>query len=62
MIKLARQWLGEMIAQGADVLDAGAGYTGVGLLQQAQESRVLAIGVDIDQYNSNNMQKKQLCF
>lgn len=40
----------DMIAQQADVLYAAAGYTGVGLLQQAQKDGVYAIGVDSDQY------------
>lgn len=39
-----------MIEQQADVLYAAAGYTGVGLLQQAQKAGVYAIGVDSDQY------------
>lgn len=40
----------EMIENNADILYAAAGYTGVGLLQQAQDSGVYAIGVDNDQY------------
>lgn len=44
--KLATQ----LIAEQADVLYAVAGYTGVGLLQQAQKEGVYAIGVDSDQY------------
>jgi len=48
--KVGKTMAANMIHQGADVLYAAAGYTGVGLLQQAQESGVLAIGVDTDQY------------
>lgn len=33
-----------------DVLYAAAGYTGVGLLQEAQRKGVYAIGVDMNQY------------
>ena len=40
----------EMITKQADVLYAAAGYTGVGLLQEAQKQKVFAIGVDSDQY------------
>ena len=39
-----------LIAEQADVLYAVAGYTGVGLLQEAQRQGVYAIGVDVDQY------------
>lgn len=48
--KVGAQLASDMIAQNADVLYAAAGYTGVGLLQQAQRENVLAIGVDSDQY------------
>lgn len=48
--KVGAQIASDMIASGADVLYAAAGYTGVGLLQQAQKENVLAIGVDSDQY------------
>lgn len=48
--KIGAQLASEMIAQNADVLYAAAGYTGVGLLQEAQKQHVLAIGVDSDQY------------
>ncbi|GLC87234.1 BMP family lipoprotein [Lysinibacillus piscis] len=48
--KVGKAMAADFIAQGADVLYAAAGYTGVGLLQQAQESGVYAIGVDTDQY------------
>lgn len=40
----------EMIANNADVLYAAAGFTGVGVLKEAQEQKKLAIGVDSDQY------------
>lgn len=40
----------EMVENKADVLYAAAGYTGVGLLQEAQRQGVYAIGVDNDQY------------
>ncbi|MDM5297478.1 BMP family ABC transporter substrate-binding protein [Bacillus pumilus] len=40
----------EMIKKKADVLYAAAGYTGVGVLKQAQAERKYAIGVDSDQY------------
>lgn len=48
--QIGAQLAGEMIAKGADVLYAAAGYTGVGLLQEAQRQGVYAIGVDNDQY------------
>lgn len=44
--KLAR----EMIHNDVDVLYAAAGFTGVGMLKEAQANKVLAIGVDSDQY------------
>lgn len=44
--KLAR----EMIQNDADVLYAAAGFTGVGVLKEAQANKVFAIGVDSDQY------------
>lgn len=40
----------EMIDHQADVLYAAAGFTGFGVLKQAEQSGVLAIGVDTDQY------------
>lgn len=40
----------DMINQGTDVLYAAAGFTGVGVLKEAQEKKKLAIGVDSDQY------------
>lgn len=39
-----------MIEEGADVLYAAAGFTGVGVLKEAQAKKKLAIGVDSDQY------------
>lgn len=48
--KLGAQLASELIAEKADVLYAAAGYTGVGLLQEAQRQGVYAIGVDVDQY------------
>lgn len=40
----------QMITNGADVLYAAAGFTGVGVLKEAQTRNVFAIGVDSDQY------------
>lgn len=48
--KVGANLASDMIEDGADVLYAAAGYTGVGLLQQAQKQKVYAIGVDNDQY------------
>lgn len=48
--KLGASIASNMISNQADVLYAAAGYTGVGLLQEAQRKGVYAIGVDIDQY------------
>lgn len=48
--KIGAQLTGEMITEQADVLYAAAGYTGVGLLREAQRQGVYAIGVDVDQY------------
>lgn len=48
--KVGAQLASDMIAKNADVLYAAAGYTGVGLLQEAQRQGVYAIGVDNDQY------------
>lgn len=49
--KLGADIASEMIvSDNADVLYAAAGYTGVGLLQEAQKQHVYAIGVDSDQY------------
>lgn len=40
----------EMIDNDVDVLYAAAGFTGVGMLKEAQANKVYAIGVDSDQY------------
>ncbi|WP_100403550.1 BMP family lipoprotein [Bacillus sp. FJAT-42315] len=48
--KLGSQLAKQMIAQKVDVVYAAAGFTGVGALKEAQRSKVLAIGVDTDQY------------
>ncbi|RSK26432.1 BMP family ABC transporter substrate-binding protein [Bacillus sp. HMF5848] len=48
--KLGAQIAQEMIAAEADVLYAAAGFTGVGVLKQAEASGVYAIGVDSDQF------------
>jgi basic membrane protein A and related proteins len=39
-----------MVEEGADVLYAAAGFTGVGVLKEAQARKKFAIGVDSDQY------------
>lgn len=39
-----------MMDEGADVLYAAAGFTGVGVLKEAQARKKFAIGVDSDQY------------
>jgi basic membrane protein A len=39
------------IGQGADVLYHAAGSTGLGVFEAARDKKVLAIGVDSDQYN-----------
>jgi basic membrane protein A len=44
--KIAR----DMIRHDVDVLYAAAGFTGVGMLKEAQKNQVFAIGVDSDQY------------
>lgn len=41
----------DLIAQGADVLFAAAGFAGTGVLAQAAEQGVYAIGVDVNQNN-----------
>ncbi|UAL53282.1 BMP family lipoprotein [Metabacillus dongyingensis] len=48
--KLGSEIAKKMIGNKADVLYAAAGFTGVGALKAAQESRIYAIGVDSDQY------------
>ncbi|SFM41865.1 BMP family lipoprotein [Salibacterium qingdaonense] len=40
----------DMIQNGADIIFAAAGFTGVGALQEAQAQGVYGIGVDTDQY------------
>lgn len=39
----------QMVKDGADVLFAAAGATGLGLIEAAKEKKVYAIGVDVDQ-------------
>lgn len=48
--KLGAQIAKQMIANGADVLYAAAGFTGVGVLREAEMNKKYAIGVDSDQY------------
>ncbi|WP_461201052.1 BMP family lipoprotein [Anoxybacillus sp. TBDG-1] len=48
--KLGAQIAKQMIATGADVLYAAAGFTGVGVLREAEMNGKYAIGVDSDQY------------
>ncbi|WP_186575869.1 BMP family ABC transporter substrate-binding protein [Aquibacillus kalidii] len=48
--KLGGEIAKSMINDGADVLFAAAGFTGVGVLKEAQHNGVYAIGVDTDQY------------
>ncbi|MFZ3589190.1 BMP family lipoprotein [Bacillus sp. DJP31] len=48
--KLGTDIATKMIAEGSDVLYAAAGFTGVGVLKEAQNKGVYAIGVDSDQY------------
>ncbi|WP_297990619.1 BMP family protein [Anoxybacillus sp.] len=48
--KLGAQIAKQMIANGADVLYAAAGFTGVGVLREAEMNGKYAIGVDSDQY------------
>lgn len=38
-----------MVEQGADIIFQAAGLTGLGVIQAARESGILAIGVDVDQ-------------
>ncbi len=49
---LGAQYAQGMIAQGADVIFAAAGETGVGAVLTTTQSSVWAIGVDTDQYYS----------
>lgn len=48
--KLGASLAKEMIEQDADILFAAAGFTGVGVLKEAQDQNVYAVGVDTDQY------------
>ncbi|WP_079707957.1 BMP family lipoprotein [Paraliobacillus ryukyuensis] len=48
--KLGAQLTREMIDNDADILFAAAGFTGVGVLKEAQAQGKYAIGVDTDQY------------
>ncbi|MBE3570480.1 MAG: BMP family ABC transporter substrate-binding protein [Bacillales bacterium] len=48
--KLGAKIAKEMIANHSDVLYAAAGFTGVGVLKEAERNHVYAIGVDSDQY------------
>ncbi|TYR80441.1 BMP family ABC transporter substrate-binding protein [Priestia megaterium] len=48
--KLGANIAKEMISNKSDVLYAAAGFTGVGVLKEAERSKVHAIGVDSDQY------------
>ncbi|WP_232824334.1 MULTISPECIES: BMP family protein [Paraliobacillus] len=48
--KLGASLAKEMIDQDADVLFAAAGFTGVGVLKEAQNQEVYAVGVDTDQF------------
>jgi basic membrane protein A and related proteins len=48
--KLGEKLADDLIKEGCDVLYAAAGFTGVGVLKQAQAKGIYAIGVDSDQY------------
>jgi basic membrane protein A len=48
--KLGAEIATNMISQGSDVLYAAAGFTGVGVLKEAQTKGIYAVGVDSDQY------------
>lgn len=48
--KLGAKLAQEIIDEGADYIYPAAGFTGVGVIQQAQEQGVYAFGVDSDQY------------
>ena len=48
--KLGEKIARSMIAEGADFIYPAAGFTGVGALNEAQNSGVYGIGVDTDQY------------
>ena len=47
---LGAKMASKMIDEKADVLYAAAGFTGVGMLEEAEKRGVFAIGVDSDQY------------
>ncbi|MGY4688248.1 BMP family lipoprotein [Salibacterium sp. K-3] len=48
--QLGAEMADEMIQNDADIIFAAAGFTGVGVLQEAQAQGVYGIGVDTDQY------------
>ncbi|UOE92513.1 BMP family ABC transporter substrate-binding protein [Alkalihalobacillus sp. LMS39] len=48
--ELGKEIANDMIDQDADVLYAAAGFTGVGMIEEAQRQGIYAIGVDSDQY------------
>ncbi|WP_051556370.1 BMP family lipoprotein [Alkalihalobacterium bogoriense] len=48
--ELGKEIANDMIDQEADVLYAAAGFTGVGMIEEAQRQGIYAIGVDSDQY------------
>ncbi|MFZ4454054.1 BMP family lipoprotein [Salibacterium aidingense] len=48
--KLGAELAEGMIQNGTDIIFAAAGFTGVGVLQEAQRQEVYGIGVDTDQY------------
>ncbi|WP_117169045.1 BMP family lipoprotein [Paraliobacillus sediminis] len=48
--KLGASLAKEMIDQDADILFAAAGFTGVGVLKEAQDQNIYAVGVDTDQF------------
>ncbi|AZB42330.1 BMP family ABC transporter substrate-binding protein [Bacillus sp. FJAT-42376] len=48
--KLGLELASNLIKENADILYAAAGFTGVGVLKEAQKQGVYAIGVDSDQY------------
>ncbi|MDQ0297663.1 basic membrane protein A [Salibacterium salarium] len=48
--QLGAELADEMIQNDADIIFAAAGFTGVGVLQEAQAQGIYGIGVDTDQY------------
>ncbi|MGD6817671.1 BMP family lipoprotein [Metabacillus sp. 84] len=48
--KLGGELASDLIEEDADILYAAAGFTGVGVLKEAQKQGVYGIGVDSDQY------------